>query len=308
MAMIYEISPHFFFIERGWLNANHFVFNGRKKVLIDTGYIRDFEETKGWIEATGIDLRFVELIVSTHSHCDHIGGNQRIQEVSGCQIAIHRIDKKFIDSKDDWSTWYRFYDQEAAFFPVSISLEEGRKIDLDEIEMEVIHTPGHARGGISLYCPGERFLISSDAVWDGDTGVLNTIVEGEDAPSLALESLDRISGLNIHTIYPGHGPIIHDPNKAIQKCRSRLESLIKDPVKLGNDHLKKILIWVLLMKRGFAKKEFLNYLLTTHWFKAVVELYFEGKYQETFHEIMEEFLKRDVVYIKDGYYHTTVRP
>ncbi len=308
MAMIYEISQNFFFVERGWLNANHFVFNGKKKVLIDTGYIRDFEETKGWIEATGIDLKSIHLIVSTHSHCDHIGGNQGIQEVSGCQIAIHRIDKEFIDSKDDWSTWYRFYDQEAAFFPVSISLEEGTKIDLDALEMEVIHTPGHARGGISLYCPEERFLISSDAVWDGDTGVLNTIVEGEDAPSLALKSLDKISSLNIHTIYPGHGPIIHHPKKAIQKCRNRVESLIRDPLKLGNDHLKKILIWVLLMRRGFPKKEFLNYLLTTHWFKAVVELYFEGKYQEKFDEIIEEFLKRDVVYIKDGYYHTTVRP
>ncbi len=240
--------------------------------MIDTGYIRDFEETKRLIETAGVNLRSVDLIVSTHSHCDHIGGNKKIQEISGCQIAIHQVDKQLIDSRDDWSTWYRFYDQEAEFFPVDIALEEGDKLYLDDLELKIIHTPGHARGGISLYCPEERFLISSDALWDGDTGVLNTIVEGRDAPALALESLRKISSLNIHTIYPGHGGVIRDPKGAIEKCRRRLEDFIKNPSKLGQDHLKKILVWVLLI------------------------------------ELMEEFLKRNILLIRDGYYYTTVQP
>lgn len=306
--MIKEISKNLFFIQRGWLNANHFVFNGKKKILIDTGYITDFEETKRWIETTGVDLRSVDLIVSTHSHCDHIGGNNKIQEISGCQIAIHQVDKQLIDSRDDWSTWYRFYDQEAEFFPVDIALEEGDQISLDGLKLEVIHTPGHARGGISLYCPEERFLISSDALWDGDTGVLNTVVEGGEAPSLALESLEKISRLNFHTIYPGHGGIIHDPRGAIQKSRTKLEGIIKDPTKLGSDHLKKILIWALLMKKGYPKDDFFNYLLTTHWFKAVVDLYFESRYEDKFDEIMEEFLERNIVFIREGYYYTSIHP
>ncbi|MEW6374420.1 MAG: MBL fold metallo-hydrolase [Thermodesulfobacteriota bacterium] len=306
--MIKEISKNLFFIQRGWLNANHFVFNGGGKILIDTGYIRDFEETKKLIEATGVDLSSIDLIVSTHSHCDHIGGNKRIQEISGCLIAIHWVDKQSIESRDDWATWYRFYDQEAEFFPVGIPLEDGRKIYLDDLELEVIHTPGHARGGISLYSPEERFLISSDALWDGDTGVLNTIVEGKDAPSVAKESLKKISSLNIQTIYPGHGGIICNPKRAMERCIRRLENFMKNPAKLGQDHLKKILIWVLLMKKGYPKDDFFNYLLTTHWFKAVVDLYFEGRYQEKFDEIMEELIERNIVFIKDGYYHTTVHP
>lgn len=306
--MIQEISKNLFFVQRGWLNANHFVFNGKRKILIDTGYITDFEETRKWIEAAGVELRSVDLIVSTHSHCDHIGGNNKIQEISKCQIAIHRIDKQLIDSRDDWSTWYRFYDQEAEFFPVDIALEEGGEIYLDDLELEVIHTPGHARGGISLYCPGEHFLISSDALWDGDTGVLNTIVEGREAPSLAMESLGKIIPLNIHTIYPGHGSIIHDPERAIKKCKRRLEEFIKNPIKLGQDHLKKILVWSLLMKKGYPKDDFFDYLMTTHWFKAVVGSYFEAKYREKFNELIEEFLERNIVIIKDGYYHTTVQP
>lgn len=306
--MFLEISRNLFFIQRGWLNANHFVFKGKRRILIDTGYLTDFHETKKWIEAVGVDIRSVDLIISTHSHCDHIGGNRKIQEISGCQIAIHRIDKQFIDVRDDWSTWYRFYDQEAEFFSADIALEQGDKIWLDDLMLEVIHTPGHARGGISLYCPQERFLISSDALWEGDLGVLNTIVEGKEAPTLARESLEKISSLNLLSIYPGHGRIIQDSQRAIQKCQRKLEEFMREPRKMGKDHLKKIIVWVLLMNRGYQKDKFLSYLLTTHWFKGVVDLYFEGRYHEIFNEIMEEFIKRHIVYIKDGSYHTTIQP
>jgi hypothetical protein len=83
---------------------------------------------------------------------------------------------------------------------------------------------------------------------------------------------------------------------------------MKDPIKLGQDHLKKILVWTLLMKRGHSLSDFFDYLMTTYWFRAVVDLYFEGRYQEKFNELMEELLRRNTVIVKDGYYHTTVKP
>jgi hydroxyacylglutathione hydrolase len=306
--MILEIRPSFFFIERGWLNANHFVFNGRQKVLIDTGYVSDFKETKGWIESVGVDLKSVDLIISTHSHCDHIGGNKRIQEISGCRISIHPVDKQSIDLGDDWATWYRFYDQEAEFFPVDDALRDGEIVSFDDLELQILHTPGHARGGICLYCPKERFLISSDAVWDGDLGVLNTIVEGGAAPILARESLERIRSLNVQIIYPGHGGVIFDPKTAIQKCGQKLESFINNPQKLGKDHLKKILVYVLLMKRGYRVDDFFGYLLGVSWFKAVVDTYFKSHYQEVFSDLMEELLDRNIIFIQDGCFRTNVKP
>ncbi len=304
--MISQIRKNFFFIQRGWLNANHFVFNGKQKILIDTGYVSDFEETRGWIEAVGVDLKSVDLIISTHSHCDHVGGNKRIREISGCGICIHRLDKQSIDQQDDWATWYRFYDQEAEFFPVDDALEDGEMVYLDDLELQIIHTPGHARGGISLYCSKEKFLISSDALWDGDLGVLNTIVEGNEAPILAMESLKKISSLDLRTIYPGHGGIISDPKAAVRKCKQRLESFIKNPQKLGKDHLKKILVWVLLMKSGYRADDFFGYLLRVPWFKAVVDAYFESRYQEVFRDLLEELMDRNIIFIQDGYYRTSV--
>jgi len=49
-----EIYENLFFLQRGWLNGNHFVFKGNKKVLIDTTYVGDFEQTRDRSEAVGV--------------------------------------------------------------------------------------------------------------------------------------------------------------------------------------------------------------------------------------------------------------
>lgn len=306
--MIQQIAAGFFFIERGWLNGNHFVFAGAKKVLVDTGYITHFQNSKRWIEQAGVDLASVDLIISTHSHCDHVGGNRRIQDLSSCEIAMHPVDKASIDSKDDWATWYRFYDQEAEFFTVTQTLQEGDVVSLDGLDLQVLHTPGHARGGICLYSPQHRFLISADALWDGDVGVLNTIVEGQQAPLLALQSLDKLATLKVDMVYPGHGGVIHDPQGAIDRSRRRIETLMRDPARLGNDHLKKILVWTLLMKNGYPKETFFQYLMGGIWYPAVVDAFFEGRYRDKFDELIAEFSERGIVFIEDGAYRTTVVP
>jgi len=305
--MVAEIAENLFFVERGWLNANHFVFSGREKVLIDTGYISDFEVTKKVIRDLGVDLREVNLIVGTHSHCDHIGGNRKIQDLSECKIAMHKIEKSFMDSRDDWATWWRYYDQEAEFFQVDIPLEEGNHIFLDELKLEVIHTPGHGAGMIALYSPEEKFLISSDAVWDGDLGVLTIRVEGSIAPFLALDSLEKLSTLEADGIYPGHGPPIKDPKAAIQRCRKKLEGFLRDPSRIGRDQLRKIFIYTLLMKRGFPVHEFFDYLMKTHWYRETVDLFFGGRYERTFTQTVESLIGKGVIHREGERYQASVK-
>lgn len=293
--MIENIVGSLYFVERGWLNANHFVFNGTNKVLIDTGYKKHLDDTIYLIRQTGLDPAGVELIISTHGHCDHIGGNKAIYDLSGCEIAMHSIDRYHIEKKNDWHTWWSYYDQEADFFPVSRSLEDGDLIMLDELELIVIHTPGHASGMISLYSPEHRFLISSDAVWNGDFGVLNTRVEGSISPFLQQKSLDKLANLDICTIYPGHGSIIYNPREAIYQCQKRLEYFLEQPERIGRDQLKKIFIYTLLMKTAYTYEGFFNYLMSTHWYLETVDLYFQKQYRPIYEEVMEELIRKKLV-------------
>jgi len=99
--LIKEILEDLFFIERGYLNANHFVYRSKSPILIDTGYISDFNETERLMTRLGVNISDVSLIINTHTHCDHIGGNKIIQEKSGCEVALHKVGKYFIDTQDD---------------------------------------------------------------------------------------------------------------------------------------------------------------------------------------------------------------
>ena len=157
-----EIMEDLFFIQRGYLNGNHFVYRSGYPILIDTGYVSDFQTTATLIKGLSVDLSKTRLIVNTHCHCDHIGGNKSIQQMSSCDIAMHKIGKHFIDSRDDWSTWWKYYHQDADFFNCTRALEDRDKLSVGPHEFEVIYTPGHSSDGMVLYNPKEKVLISSD--------------------------------------------------------------------------------------------------------------------------------------------------
>jgi glyoxylase-like metal-dependent hydrolase (beta-lactamase superfamily II) len=303
-----EILKDLFFIERGFLNGNHFVYRSDAPVLIDTAYIADFEETEKSIDRLGVNLADVSLIISTHTHCDHIGGNHRIQQKSGCDIVLHKIGKYFIDTRDDWATWWRYYNQEAQFFECTRSLEDGELITLGPHEFEVIYTPGHAADGIVLYNSRDKILISSDTLWQTDMAVMTLRVEGSRALFHMQESLQRIEELDVQTVYPGHGKPFQDMQKAIARSKKRIDNFLKHPQAIGEDVLKKIIVYTLMMKKNVPADAFFGYLMDTYWFKETVDLYFMGRYEAKYKEVLNSFLRRGIVKIENGNLFTTVKP
>jgi hydroxyacylglutathione hydrolase len=303
-----EILPDLFFIQRGYLNGNHFVYRSDQPVLIDTAYLADFAETETLISALGVDLSRVRMIINSHCHCDHVGGNRIIQEKSGCEIALHPVGKHFIDTHDDWSTWWRYYAQEADFFQCTQTLEDGAVVCLGPHEFEVIHTPGHAADGIVLYNRKEEILISSDTLWEQDMAVITVRVEGSSALFDSLDALRRLEGLEVKTVYPGHGSPFSDMHGAIARTRKRLERFLGDPAGLGADLMKKIVVYTLMMKRRVAEDRFLSLLISTHWFVETVEHYFEGDYRGTYQKTVEELVERGIIIRSHGWMSTTVKP
>ncbi len=303
-----EILKDLFFIERGFLNGNHFVYRSDSPVLIDTGYISGFAETEKSITELGVTLSDVSLIISTHTHCDHIGGNNRIQQKSGCEIALHKVGKYFIDSRDDWSTWWRYYNQEAEFFNCTQSLEDGEIITLGPHKFQVIYTPGHASDGIVLYNRREKILISSDTLWQTDMAVMTLRVEGSRALFHMQESLQKIENLEVQMVYPGHGKPFQDMKKAILKSRKKIDHFLQNPTAIGDDLLKKIIVYTLMMKKVMKADSLFDYLLGTYWFKETVALYFNGEYEAKYDEIINSFLRRGIVKQENDNLFTTVKP
>ncbi|MEW5913715.1 MAG: MBL fold metallo-hydrolase [Thermodesulfobacteriota bacterium] len=297
---IQQVSEGMFFIQRGWLNANHLVCTGSPRALIDTAYIRDKAETEALIAQCGLAVEDVELIISTHAHCDHIGANAEFQRRSGCTIAMHEVDRHFIQQRNDWATWWRYYQQEAEFFPVHQGLSDGEFIELEGLAWQVLHTPGHGMGQMALFAPDTGWLISADTVWDNDFGVLTTRIEGLDAPLRMQGSLERLAGLRVSTIFPGHGPVLTDGPAAIAACQERIAAFIAEPLRMGRDQVRKIMLYTLMMRGPQTRAALWDRLRCSPWFPEVAALYFGGRQEQTFSENLEYLQGKELVKEEEG--------
>jgi hydroxyacylglutathione hydrolase len=166
--------------------ANAYVAQGT--ILVDAGV------TPMAVEAHRSTIR---NIVLTHCHFDHIAYLPAIIKMTGAKVSIHAADAEGLND-DNQSLSLHFGAHSPGIIPDTI-LEDG-----DQIEgYEVVHTPGHTPGSISLYDPETRDLISGDTVFtDGAFGRYD--FAGGSRERLAV-SLDRLAGLNLTGLYPGHG-------------------------------------------------------------------------------------------------------
>lgn len=162
-------------------------------ILVDTGsgYYNDYLFSK--LHENGVEPNDIEMVVNTHCHYDHIGGNQFFPEA---QIAIHKADAVSIKNKDTLGTSMSVFDNPGNC-RVDIELEDGDKI----ADFKVIHTPGHTKGGICLW-DGEN-LISGDTIFAG--GGVGRMDIGGDYMDMK-NSVKKLTELDIKNIYPGHGP------------------------------------------------------------------------------------------------------
>jgi len=157
-------------------------------------YLIDAEETSILIDpAQSCDAltsflagRDVDLVVNTHGHFDHIGGDWDLQK-NGAQLLIHKADLPLVD---------RFYPDHP---PFDRYLEDG---DILPGNLRVMHTPGHSPGSIILV--GDGVLFVGDLLFAGSIG--RTDFPGGSMSEMN-ESLSRLAALpGEYRVYPGHGP------------------------------------------------------------------------------------------------------
>ena len=147
----------------------------------------------------------VQMIVCTHGHIDHVAALAELKAALGVPVAMHR----------DEIVLYRNVDRQAMLFGLSTPgtvevdrlLSGGEKITFGEITCEVVHTPGHSPGGISIVFKDEKppVIFVGDVLFRGSIG--RTDLAGASERQMVETLKEIIMGLpDDMVVYSGHGP------------------------------------------------------------------------------------------------------
>jgi len=166
----------------------------REAIAIDTA-----TPCVDWVTTTLAERGWtLKLIISTHRHWDHIGDNAAVSDATGAQIAAHVLDRHGLENPHASNAPFRIPPSVPA-----IDLAEGSRIHFGEIDLEVLHTPGHTEGSVCLVAQSENLLFTGDTLFAGGWG--RTDLPGGSEEQL-IESLSRLGQLaDDLRVLPGHG-------------------------------------------------------------------------------------------------------
>ncbi|MEA5456776.1 MBL fold metallo-hydrolase [Sinomonas sp. JGH33] len=248
--------------QRPFPDANLLLLNGGRPALVDSGFVGHAQQTADWVHAHR--ARGLELVVNTHWHSDHVGGNALLQ-AAGAGIAASTPDACAIASRDPACCAAEYLDQPVAPYTVDVPLEDGQLLRLGSADWEVVSTPGHTPGHLALWQPEERLLVVGDALSDYDVGWVNLALDGREAAATAQASIQRLAILEPRVIMPAHGPIPADPKTAFAHAARRAQRLVDDPAGAVWYGMRRIFAFALMIRDGIPVDDAEAYLCARSW-------------------------------------------
>jgi|SRR5690625_706819 len=239
------------------LSVNAYVIvDGDEACFIDTAWWYEGEPSHldGLIKAVGIgDLR-TQYLVLTHSHRDHSGWINYLEERTGARPWLHRAEVDAVKSMEGFSglrtreaaeAWYRSHGFDTAFARHIVSSkvrdttidvshavwgQSGSVIRIGGRAFEVVHSPGHTNGHICLFEAATGILFSGDALLPRGYGNPHVTVRPltlADPLTPYLESLKYLEAQGPSVCLPGHGPVVDDVHELIASHRSYVDKKLR---------------------------------------------------------------------------------
>ena len=173
--------------------TNTYLFGTEEVAVLDPGPVID-SHLQSIREIANAPIRWV---IVTHTHPDHSPAALELARATGAEL----LGRPPPDSQH----------QDMTFAPDRV-LEDGDRLRVDGADIEVIHTPGHASNHICLRHVELNWVFTGDHVIDGSTVVIDP---PDGNMKHYLESLSKVKALRPAALAPGHGELIHEPDRAI---------------------------------------------------------------------------------------------
>ena len=178
----------------GWPRPFFYLLGRKNLVLIDTGYREDQTVAKLQSVLAGNSGRIDKLII-THGHIDHAGAMAEVKAHFAPRILAHELEKDLLNARgmaraiDEW-------------------IRDEPVIESEAGPLKVLSTPGHSPGHICLFLENKRALFTGDLVVGDGTSFVGP-PDGD--MGRYMQSLEKIKQLHAAIMFPGHGPVIRNP-------------------------------------------------------------------------------------------------
>jgi glyoxylase-like metal-dependent hydrolase (beta-lactamase superfamily II) len=180
-------------------------------ILIDTGCDYSKKELTEFLK----DKR-VSLIVNTHHHEDHVGGNALLAKQFGLKALAHTEAIPLMSRKYDL---YPFQVQIWGYPEPSTAAPTGTAVKEGGVSLRVIETPGHCRDHISLFEEERRVLFSGD-IWVGERP---KVARAEEDVNELISDLRKFEDLKPKIMFASLGKVVPEPRQVIKRTRAYLE-------------------------------------------------------------------------------------
>jgi len=186
-------------------DSNVYLVTGKVSTIIDTGtgfYSKKIIEKIQEV----VPLTEIKQVLLTHEHYDHVGGVNDIVKATNGAAKIFAHGQLVSKLKEGKSAFAEMIGGMMPKIMVDVPLTDTQQIILGDEPFQVLFTPGHSIGSLCFYSKNRGVLFSGDTLF-AHGGFGRYDFPGGDF-NLLLQSIERLSNLNIRCLYPGHGPIV----------------------------------------------------------------------------------------------------
>jgi hydroxyacylglutathione hydrolase len=187
-------------------NCNTYLIDGPSRVLIDPGHRAQFEHVQQGLAQLELSINDIDLVICTHAHPDHLESVPLFKDTPAL-FTLHET---------EWQWAVTIGKQMSAAYGIDIDdfrpdffLKEGT-LSLDGLELDIIHTPGHSPGSVTLYWPLQKALFTGDLIFKEGLG--RTDLPGGDGSKLK-QSIQGLKDLDVAWLLSGHGDVISGADK-----------------------------------------------------------------------------------------------
>ena len=197
-------------------NCNAYLIDGPSRVLIDPGHRALFDHVQQGLAQLELSVNDIDLVICTHAHPDHLEAVPLFKDTPTL-FTLHETEWQWAATIGKQMS--AAYGMDIDDFRPDFFLKEGT-LALDGLELDIIHTPGHSPGSVTLYWPLQKALFTGDLIFKEGLG--RTDLPGGDGSKLK-QSIKGLKDLDVEWLLSGHGDVISGADK-VKKNFDNVES------------------------------------------------------------------------------------